>query len=139
MKHDSLLHSEQLSDVMALPVEQSLLSPACFGESGVVHRSKLSHAGYTVTSVEMSRVWCCAAMAHTHAARDRRGGEPPPRRGGHEDDGAGEGTPGDEPGDGGTARGGGRGRGAGGNAAYLQDVRSAASQMRRPSGSLSWR
>ena len=75
-------------------------------------------------------------MAHTHAARDRRGDAPPTRRVAH-DDGAEGGAAGEEPGDGG-ARGSARGRG-GSSAAYLQDVRSAASQMRRPSGSLSWR
>ena len=68
-------------------------------------------------------------MAHTHVARDRRNDNPqPPRRRRDDDDKAG-----DAPGDG-QERGGGR-------AHYLQDVRSAASQMRRPSAaaSLSWR
>ena len=58
-----------------------------------------------------------AAMAHAHAARDRRGDEPRRPRGGAE----------------GTA--------SDGKAAYLADVKSSSSQMRRPSteGSLSWR
>ena len=55
-------------------------------------------------------------MAHAHAARDRRGDEPRQRRGA-------EGTASD------------------GKAAYLADVKSSSSQMKRPSAgaSLSWR
>ena len=57
-----------------------------------------------------------AAMAHAHAARDRRGDEPRKLRGA-------EGTASD------------------GKAAYLADVKSSSSQMKRPSAgaSLSWR
>ncbi len=59
-----------------------------------------------------------AAMAHAHAAKDRRGDEPRKPRGA----GA-EGTASD------------------GKAAYLADVKSSSSQMKRPSAgaSLSWR
>ena len=55
-------------------------------------------------------------MAHAHAARDRRGDEPRKPRGA-------EGTPSD------------------GKAAYLADIKSSSSQMKRPStgASLSWR
>lgn len=55
-------------------------------------------------------------MAHAHAARDRRGDEPRRPRGG-------EGTASD------------------GKAAYLEDMKSSNSQMKRPSAgaSLSWR
>ena len=57
-----------------------------------------------------------AAMAHAHAARERRGDEPRKPRGA-------EGTASD------------------GKAAYLVDVKSSGSQMKRPSAgaSLSWR
>lgn len=74
--------------------------------------------------------WCVPAMAHAHAARERRGDAP--RRGAQGDRQAGE--PGD-PGDRGDREGG------RGSAHYLEDVRTAASQMRRPSeaSSLSWR
>lgn len=71
----------------------------------------------------------CAAMAHAHAARERRGDAPRrERQPGEPGERDGRGEPGEK-------------RDGRGGAHYLEDVRTSASQMRRPAeGSfLSWR